>query len=56
MHTSRSDGGHLDEDGYLFLGDRIKDMIKTGGENVFSAEVERCLMVRLDLAVFKWAD
>jgi acyl-CoA synthetase (AMP-forming)/AMP-acid ligase II len=41
MHTG--DGGYLDADGYLVLSDRIKDMIKTGGENVFSAEVERVL-------------
>lgn len=34
------DGGFLDEDGYLYIVDRIKDMIITGGENVFSAEVE----------------
>lgn len=34
------DAGRLDEDGYLFLVDRIKDMIVTGGENVYSAEVE----------------
>lgn len=30
-------------DGYLFLTDRLKDMIKTGGENVYPAEVERVL-------------
>ena len=34
------DAGYLDEDGYLFLVDRVKDMIVTGGENVYSAEVE----------------
>jgi len=34
------DGGYLDEDGYLFLTDRIKDMIVTGAENVYPIEVE----------------
>ena len=34
------DGGRMDEDGYLFIVDRIKDMIVTGGENVYSVEVE----------------
>ncbi len=41
MHTG--DAGTLDEDGYLFVADRIKDMIVTGGENVYSIEVERAL-------------
>jgi long-chain acyl-CoA synthetase len=41
MHTG--DGGRMDEDGYLFIVDRMKDMIVSGGENVFSAEVENAL-------------
>ena len=38
MHTG--DGGHMDDDGFVFIVDRIKDMIVSGGENVYSAEVE----------------
>jgi long-chain acyl-CoA synthetase len=41
LHTG--DAGYMDDEGYLFLVDRIKDMIKTGGENVYSAEVERVI-------------
>jgi acyl-CoA synthetase (AMP-forming)/AMP-acid ligase II len=41
-HTG--DIGYLDEDGYLFIVDRAKDMIITGGFNVYSAEVEQALM------------
>jgi long-chain acyl-CoA synthetase len=37
------DGGFLDDEGYLFLTDRIKDMIVTGGENVYPVEVEEVL-------------
>ena len=37
------DAGYMDEDGFIFLVDRLKDMIVTGGENVFSAEVENAL-------------
>lgn len=38
------DAGYLDEDGYLFLCDRVKDMIVSGGENVYPVEVENVLM------------
>ena len=41
LHTG--DAGYLDEDGYLYIADRLKDMIITGGENVYSAEVENAL-------------
>jgi len=37
------DGGQLDADGYLYLTDRIKDMIISGGENVYPVEVEQAL-------------
>lgn len=37
------DAGYMDEDGFIFLMDRVKDMIVTGGENVYSAEVENAL-------------
>lgn len=38
------DIGHLDDDGYLFVVDRLKDMIISGGENIYSAEVENALL------------
>jgi acyl-CoA synthetase (AMP-forming)/AMP-acid ligase II len=38
------DGGYFDDDGYLYLTDRIKDMINTGGENVYPVEVEHVLL------------
>jgi long-chain acyl-CoA synthetase len=37
------DGGYRDDEGYLFLTDRIKDMIVSGGENVYPVEVEEAL-------------
>jgi bile acid-coenzyme A ligase len=40
---SLGDNGWLDEDGYLYLGDRVSDMILTGGANVYPAEVEAAL-------------
>ncbi|MBO0856613.1 MAG: AMP-binding protein, partial [Nocardia sp.] len=42
IHTG--DAGYLDADGYLYLSDRIKDMIIVGGEHVYPAEVERVLL------------
>ena len=41
MHTG--DAGYLDEDGFLFIVDRVKDMIISGGENIYSIEVEAAL-------------
>ena len=43
MHTG--DAGTIDEDGFLYVADRVKDMIVTGGENVYSIEVERALFL-----------
>lgn len=45
------DGGYMDADGYVFLTDRIKDMIISGGENIYPAEVEQVL--RLHPAVLE---
>jgi len=44
------DAGYLDEDGFVFLHDRIKDMIVSGGENIYPAEVENVLMSHPDVA------
>jgi long-chain acyl-CoA synthetase len=41
LHTS--DGGTMDEDGFVYVVDRMKDMIVSGGENVYSAETEEAL-------------
>ncbi|WP_225783297.1 AMP-binding protein [Xenophilus sp. Marseille-Q4582] len=44
------DVAHIDEDGAIWFKDRYKDVIKTGGENVASIEVERCLMEHAGVA------
>ena len=41
FHTG--DIGLMDEDGYLYIVDRLKDMIVSGGENIASSEIERVL-------------
>lgn len=43
------DAGYLDPDGYLYLVDRVKDMIVSGGENVYSSEVENALLSHGDV-------
>lgn len=43
------DGGYVDEDGYLFLTDRVKDMIVSGGENIYPIEVEEALAQHPDV-------
>jgi long-chain acyl-CoA synthetase len=62
MHTG--DMGAIDERGFLYVMDRKKDMIKTGGENVYSPEVEAAIMTHpavLETAVIgvpheKWGE
>ncbi len=44
------DAGYLDADGYLYIHDRVKDMIVSGGENVYPAEVENVLMAHPGIA------
>ena len=48
FHTG--DGGHLDDEGYLTISDRKKDVIITGGENVSSIEVEDVIFSHPDVA------
>ena len=44
------DGGYVDDEGYLYLTDRIKDMIVSGGENVYPIEVEEVLSQHPEVA------
>lgn len=58
------DAGYLDSDGYCYIFDRVKDMIVSGGENIYPAEVENVLMAHpaiTDVAVIgvpdeKWGE
>ncbi len=48
------DAGYFDDNGYLFIVDRVKDMVVTGGENVFTTEVENAVISHeavMDVAV-----
>jgi len=38
------DGAYMDDDGFIFIVDRMKDMVVSGGENVYSAEVENAIL------------
>src|SRR5712671_2535742 len=44
------DAGYMDGDGYLYIHDRIKDMIISGGENIYPAEVESAICDHPDVA------
>jgi long-chain acyl-CoA synthetase len=54
-YISIGDVGHVDEEGFLHLSDRVRDMVISGGVNIYPAEIEACLLelpgVR-DVAVF----
>src|SRR5271154_1128965 len=43
FYETRDNLGYRDEDGFLFVADRIKDMIISGGENIYPAEIEGLL-------------
>ena len=44
------DAGYLDPEGFLYLHDRVKDMIISGGQNIYPAEVENALMSHPEIA------
>ena len=49
FHTG--DAGTMDADGFIFIKDRIKDMIVSGGENIYPAEVEAVLAGHPDVSM-----
>ncbi len=49
-YASVGDMGYLDEDGYLYISDRKKDMIISGGANIFPAEIEAALIESPEIA------
>ena len=54
-HITNGDMGYLDADGYLFITDRKRDMVISGGVNIYPAEIEHCLLgcpEVADVAVF----
>ena len=48
LHTG--DAAYMDTDGFIFIGDRLKDMIISGGENVYSTEVENAMYQHAEVA------
>lgn len=48
LHTG--DAAYMDDEGFVFISDRLKDMIISGGENVYSTEVENALYQHADVA------
>ncbi|MGY4103642.1 long-chain-fatty-acid--CoA ligase [Nocardia sp. R16R-3T] len=48
LHTG--DAGYLDAEGYLFISDRVKDMIISGGENIYPREIEEVLFEMPEVA------
>ena len=48
--TSVGDMGYVDEDGYIYISDRKKDMIISGGANIFPAEIEAQLILMPEIA------
>jgi len=48
LHTG--DAAYMDEAGFIFISDRLKDMIISGGENVYSTEVENAMYQHPDVA------
>ena len=43
------DAGYIDDEGYVYISDRIKDMVISGGENIYPLEVERVLNSHPDI-------